>query len=349
MKVSPAELPLTLSADVLRLPYPLPTRLVLAEISSLYSANRGCCDCSDAHLAARLTISKDTVSVAIQLLVKDGLLMKQVNKAAGFYRTLAPVTTAIEAKAATNPYPEIPGRRTIRKNLVDHPEIPAPPTRKNPILLSGDSETNTHTLNLPVEPSIELSSAPHMAAGAEKKITVPELKKVTTPTERPGASASHTGGAGHGAQPREPAAFVAFYNAYPRREKRKEALAAFRKLHAVDQQAACDRATAWFAARPDLLDPGRLRYIPLPASWLNAARWTDEQPSNLSPLSTSAHVTPSHGRPRPGFHSKDLDFGDILAANAYLASATGHSQLRQPCVEPDASESFAIQLSIEAV
>lgn len=159
--VHPSKLPLTLTADVLRLPYPSSTRLVLAEIVSLHAANRGCCDCSDAHLAARLTLNKDTVSVAVKLLSAEGLLIKVVDKRSGFYRTLTPNIVAIAAKAATNPYPENPGSAT-RKNRSSHQEIPGSttrnsgpsyseipggPTRNFSPPLPGDSGTNT-TLNI---------------------------------------------------------------------------------------------------------------------------------------------------------------------------------------------------------
>ncbi|MGI4822694.1 MAG: hypothetical protein ACRYFV_15905 [Janthinobacterium lividum] len=88
---------------MLRLPYPPATRLVLAEIVSLYASNAGCCDASDAHFAARLTINKDTANVAVKLLEADGLVTKVVTRLpTGFYRTLTPNPAAIAAKAATN-------------------------------------------------------------------------------------------------------------------------------------------------------------------------------------------------------------------------------------------------------
>lgn len=142
----PSTISLTLSAEVLRLPYPMNTRVVLAEIISLHTANGGYCYCSDAHLAARLTIAKDTVSVAVKLLVKDGLLEKVVDKFAGNRRILTPVQSTIKAKAASNPYPEIPGSPT-RKKLASYPEIPGSSTRKNLEPLPGISGINT-TVNI---------------------------------------------------------------------------------------------------------------------------------------------------------------------------------------------------------
>jgi biotin operon repressor len=94
---TPGELPLTLAIDVLRLPYPVSTRFVLAEILRLHEAT-GNCYCSDAYLAARLSISKSTANHAVQQLVADGLVQKQVDQAAGNRRLLVP-TKATEITA----------------------------------------------------------------------------------------------------------------------------------------------------------------------------------------------------------------------------------------------------------
>jgi hypothetical protein len=90
---TPDELPLTLTIDVLRLPYPISTRFVLAEILRLHEAT-GSCYCSDAYLAARLTISKRTANSAVQQLVVDGLVQKHVDQAAGNRRLLVPIEVA---------------------------------------------------------------------------------------------------------------------------------------------------------------------------------------------------------------------------------------------------------------
>ena len=206
--VHPSKLPLTLSADVLRLPYTSSTRLVLAEIISLHAANRGRCDCSDAHLAARLTLNKDTVSVAVKLLSTEGLLIKFVDKQSGFYRTLAPNLVAIAAKAATNPYPETTGSPT-RKNRSSHqeipgsptrksgpsyPEIPGSPTRKTPPPLPGDSGTTT-TVN--ISKNLQSSTITADAVASENikknknKVSVFEIP----PADEIRRLATHTGGA----------------------------------------------------------------------------------------------------------------------------------------------------------
>lgn len=99
------------------------------------------------------------------------------------------------------------------------------------------------------------------------------------------AQASHTKGARRPGRD-EPADFVVFYEAYPKQEKRKEALAAWLKLKPEEQENAYQLACNWFAARPDLAQPERYQYIPAPATWLNNKRWTDTPP----PLTTHHHV-----------------------------------------------------------
>ncbi|TGD82849.1 hypothetical protein [Hymenobacter wooponensis] len=87
--------------------------------------------------------------------------------------------------------------------------------------------------------------------------------------------------------------------------------------------------------------------------WQNYAQRFLENDANNSkaglittPPKDSANATANlTGRSRSGFHSKDLDFSDILAANAYLASASGHGDLREPGPEPDASEGFAVEFT----
>jgi hypothetical protein len=154
-KMHPSEIALTLSADVLRLPYTPATRLVLAEIVSLHAAT-GCCDASNPHFMARLSIKHDAVNDAIKRLDEDGLVVKVVNKAAGFYRTLTPVPAAIAAKASTNPYPEKPTSYSekpmgvpSRKNRLAYSENPTSPSRENRVALVGKTDSNT-PFNIPV-------------------------------------------------------------------------------------------------------------------------------------------------------------------------------------------------------
>jgi hypothetical protein len=349
-RMTPAEIPLTLSADVLRLPYQPAVRMVLAEIVSLHAATAGRCDCSDAHFAARLTLSSNTVSRAVQQLEADKLITKHVNKAAGFHRTLTPDLLAIAEKAATNPYPQNAGsypqnggRGTTPKTGVAYPQNEGSPTPKMGGTLPPKWGSNT-PFNIPSnfqEPST--SSADASPVAAEEKTVI------VLPAENPDASASHTEGAAGNiaisqnkatdkkdrkdrttdktdkpsAENRaaradrkdkaEPEHFAAFWQAWPKKEKRKDALAAFAKLSADDQAAAASRADTWLAARPDLLDPTRYRYIPHATSWLNQTRWTDE----AAPLTTTAHDNPTATAP----YQRPANGAKPTANAAELASA----------------------------
>jgi len=82
----------------------------------------------------------------------------------------------------------------------------------------------------------------------------------------------------NGADPATLEHFAAFWDDYPRREAKQAALKAFTKvnpdiptLHAIgeDIEARIEAGT-W---QPD--DPERLKFIPLPASYLNGRRWED--------------------------------------------------------------------------
>jgi biotin operon repressor len=173
-KLTPGELPLTLTVDVLRAPYPAATRLVLAEIVSLHAAT-GNCYCSDAHLAARLTLSLNTVSRAVQQIESDGLLIKQVDKAAGNHRLLVPVPATIKAFAAKNPYPQNEGSPTP-KTGVAYPQNEGSPTPKMRDALPPEWGTNT-TVN-----STENLQEPSTPSEPEKKIGAGEFSEDSTPS-----------------------------------------------------------------------------------------------------------------------------------------------------------------------
>lgn len=322
-KMHPSEIALTLSADVLRLPHSPATRLVLAEIVSLHAAT-GCCDASNPHFMARLTLKHDVVNEAIQRLHEEGLIIKVVNKAAGFYRTLTPVPAAIAAKAATNTYPEKstsysekPSSPPSRKSRLGQSEKPTTPSRESPLALVGNPDTNTPyniPSNIPVNPTPsavasegreekkieEVLSAP---LPADPKQVVPPV--AAPPRKKPG-------------KPDEPAAFADFWQAWPKKEARADAVKAFAKLASDDQALAASRADTWLAARPDLLDPARYRFIPHATTWLNQARWTDQAPT-AQPFATSSHATATTNSARhasrPANGAKpDADASELAAA-----------------------------------
>ena len=140
------------------------------------------------------------------------------------------------------------------------------------------------------------------ASGLEKKI-----EEVTPPVkaQRP---ASRTRGAGRA---EEPADFDGFWQVWPKKEARADAVKAFAKLSADDQAAAASRADTWLAARPDLSDPTRYRFIPHATTWLNQARWTDQAAPLAPPTHAAQHPT-SHP-PRPVNGHKPLGQGGSLA------------------------------------
>ncbi len=349
-RMSPAEIALTLSADVLRLPYTPATRLVLAEIVSLHAAT-GRCDASNPHFMARLTLKHDVVNEAIQRLHEEGLVVKVVNKAAGFYRTLAPVPSAIKAKAETNPYPEKPTsypekptRGASRKSRLGYSEIPTSPSRDFPLTLVGNPDTNT-PLNLPVnfqQPSTSLT-ADAAGCGAQKKIGPPagvspedwdeEVGMLTEsaygrafpaepapPTIPPVAKPPQKPTAPKPAKSGESAEFASFWQAWPKKEGKLDAQRAFAKLRADDQAAAASRADTWLAGRPDLLTAERIRYCPHASTWLNQQRWTDEAPApftaNLSAHANASTRSAHHARTtngaKPSVYAGNVA-GDIAA------------------------------------
>jgi hypothetical protein len=91
------------------------------------------------------------------------------------------------------------------------------------------------------------------------------------------------------------AQFAAWYESYPRHEARADAEKAWRSLR-PDQREQCIALTpVWIAARSHL----EQRFLPLPASYLRGARWTDDPPPpgpTLSPGNGKPQVQP---KPEP--------------------------------------------------
>ena len=71
----------------------------------------------------------------------------------------------------------------------------------------------------------------------------------------------------------------AFWSLYPRREAKKDALRAWSKISGSEHNAILEAVVAW---RNVWRQQNRCtQHIPLPASWLNGERWTDEIPAEL--------------------------------------------------------------------
>jgi hypothetical protein len=104
--------------------------------------------------------------------------------------------------------------------------------------------------------------------GLPKQADTIDIRTIDTKQKKKSLSGSQT----------EPDAFVAFYNFYPRHDARKEALAAWNKLK-PESGMVLTLMTALDKQKKLWMQEGRLKkYIPLPATWLNGARWTDEIP-----------------------------------------------------------------------
>ena len=77
--------------------------------------------------------------------------------------------------------------------------------------------------------------------------------------------------------------WLAFWSAYPKRQSKKDARAAWADLEPdVELVARILAALAW-QVKAYRWDSDKYDYCPLPASWLRAERWTDELPPPLDP------------------------------------------------------------------
>ena len=80
-----------------------------------------------------------------------------------------------------------------------------------------------------------------------------------------------------------------FYTLFPRHEARKDALKAWSRMSESDRLAAVTAIADW---RQVWKAQGREQHlIPLPATWLNGERWTDEVPRGLVPRPKAAEAT----------------------------------------------------------
>ena len=83
--------------------------------------------------------------------------------------------------------------------------------------------------------------------------------------------------------------FDDFWLLYTRRQARKDAVKAWTRLGPADQMEALVALVDW---RRVWLARGDDRYTPLPATWLNGERWTDELPAEfVQRISHVSHVS----------------------------------------------------------
>lgn len=86
--------------------------------------------------------------------------------------------------------------------------------------------------------------------------------------------------------------FDKFWTAYPKKDAKAPARRAFAKLNA--DEALVDRmlqALSWQTKRADWIKEGG-QYIPLPATWLNAARWEDTRPDDRRSITVPGPTGP---------------------------------------------------------
>ena len=77
----------------------------------------------------------------------------------------------------------------------------------------------------------------------------------------------------------EPDLWTMFYTLYPRHEARKDAMKAWARMSEADRLAAVTAIADW---RQVWRAQGReIHHVPLPATWLNGERWTDELPKGV--------------------------------------------------------------------
>jgi uncharacterized protein YdaU (DUF1376 family) len=88
--------------------------------------------------------------------------------------------------------------------------------------------------------------------------------------------------------------FDRFWDAYPRKEAKGAALKAWEKaLTKAPADAIIDRVTRWKVSKAF---PEK-QYVPLPASWLNAERWSDELPEDSQKIVSISQVFVLEGTP----------------------------------------------------
>ena len=113
------------------------------------------------------------------------------------------------------------------------------------------------------------------------------------------SSATSPGAAGQGEQH-----FADFWEAWPTKQRRKDAAAAFAQLSADNQQQAAARAAHWLTQHPRQVARGA---APHPATWLRGEQWNDgPEPTDRSPKPGQAAPPPTHARTSRLLKTDDL-------------------------------------------
>ena len=117
--------------------------------------------------------------------------------------------------------------------------------------------------------------------------------------------------------------FTFFWQVYPRKESRMDALKAFNKLSVDEQTTATQSVIEWFARRTDWIRADGSDFRPYASSWLNQKRWTDLTEITITqppiphgqPSATANHFA---GYQHSGTASSQYAFTDSAAFNAAL-------------------------------
>lgn len=291
---SKADIGLYLTPDVLSLPYPPATRLVLAEAISLHQSG-GECTASDGHFVKRLGISRDTASRAVQQLVADGILSRAYSDTGryGITRHLTPTHHYPQNQAApARDYPQNQATttRTIRRPLPAKsgpnttekgPEKTTPTRRSASRRVSGasfQSQEGQPDAGAKVPAPDSSSTIPPMPAGTAALTGACQPSGSWQKTMEQQQNATRHAPATDPAATTQPGAadqaehFAAFWDAWPTKQRRKDAAAAFAQLPPDDQQQAAARAARWLQQHPRQVARGA---TPHPATWLRGEQWTD--------------------------------------------------------------------------
>lgn len=152
---------------------------------------------------------------------------------------------------------------TVSDEVLEYYGIPRPPIDLNSVEMDETAP--------PIEPNGAMDSTEPCNPLTQTGQAIPDIKPDIKPDhtssdETPDEVQEHQ--------------FLIFWSAYPRREKRKEALRIWKKLNPdrelfrkiMDALEACCKSPQWVDERGQL----RKQFIPQPTAWLRGERWEDE-------------------------------------------------------------------------
>lgn len=242
--------------------------LVLAD----YADETGRCWPARATIAEECELSPRSVSSQIADLERASLVKRDPrtrangSQTSNTFQLLMPGTDGGGANGASPP-------------LQDFPPPPADPATPGVQMVQGGG-ANGASPEPPYKPPVGTSSL-------RSEVVAPATELVLAGQPRP-AKAPRSKKAGP-AQPttEEIAAFERFWSAFPRREKRQPALAAYILAHR-ERQATHEQLVNGAAGYARSRQGEDHKFTALAASWLNQCRWDDEYPQPLQVI----HGTP---------------------------------------------------------